>query len=81
MKLSPLFLVVFLSLSACGKSDAPPAPKTDAVQDSHPVKNVESLPSGNIREGARTMNRAADLGKTLEQQKQDRDKESESQNK
>ena len=81
MKLSPLFLVVFLSLGACGKSDAPPAAKTDAVQDSHPVKNVESLPSGNIREGARTMNRAADLGKALEQQKQDREKESESQNK
>jgi hypothetical protein len=45
------------------------------------VKNVESLPSGNIREGARTMNRAADLGQSVEQQKQDRDKEAEAQNK
>lgn len=45
------------------------------------MKNVESLPSGTIQEGARTMNRAADLGKSLEQQKQDRDKEAEAQNK
>ncbi|HKB84384.1 MAG TPA: hypothetical protein VKD04_14420 [Burkholderiales bacterium] len=80
MKPSLLFLVVFLSLSACGKSDAP-TPKTDAAPDSHPVKNVEKLPSGTIQEGARTMNRAADLGKSLEQQKQDRDKDPETQNK
>jgi hypothetical protein len=42
------------------------------------VKNVESLPSGTIREGARTMNTGAELGSTLEQQKQERDKEIES---
>jgi len=63
----------------CGKSEPPPQATTG--QDSHPVKNVESLPSGTIQEGARTMNRAADLGKSLEQQKQDRDKEAEAQNK
>ena len=45
------------------------------------MKNVESLPSGPTREGASTMNRAADLGQSLEQQKQDRDKEAEAQNK
>ena len=80
MKPNLLFLVVFLSLSACGKSDAP-APQATPVQDSLPVKNVESLPSGTIREGARTMNRAADMAKSLEQQKQDRDKEAEPQSK
>ena len=42
------------------------------------MKNVESLPSGSIREGARTMNTGAELGSTLEQQKQERDKEIES---
>ena len=67
-------------LSACDKSK-PPTPKSDAVQDTHPVKNVDKLPSGTIQEGARTMNQASDLGKTLEQQKQDRDKDSGSQNK
>jgi hypothetical protein len=41
------------------------------------VKNVEALPSGTIQEGAKTMNSAADLAKTLEQQKQDREKNSE----
>jgi hypothetical protein len=45
------------------------------------VKNVESLPSGTIREGARTMNKGAELGSTLEQQKQERDKEIESETK
>ena len=45
------------------------------------MKNVESLPSGTIREGARTMNRASDLGKNLEQEKQDREKELEAQGK
>jgi len=67
-------------LSACDRNK-PPTPKSDAVSDTHPVKNVETLPSGNIQEGARTMNNASDLGKNLEQQKQDRDKTSESQNK
>jgi hypothetical protein len=73
-------ILVIVLLSGCGKSE-PPAPQTTTSQDSHPVKNVESLPSGNIQEGARTMNRAADLAKSLEQQKQDRDKEAEKQNK
>ena len=72
------FLVV-ISAAGCGKNEPPPQPTTG--QDSHPVKSVESLPSGTIREGARTMNRAADLGQSLEQQKQDRDKEAEAQNK
>jgi len=45
------------------------------------VKNVESLPSGNIREGARTMNTGAELGSTLEQQKQERDEKIESETK
>ena len=67
-------------LCACDKSK-PPTPKSDAAADTHPVKNVEKLPSGTIQEGARTMNQASDLGKTLEQQKQDRDKDSGSQNK
>jgi hypothetical protein len=67
-------------LSACDRNK-PPTPKSEAVSDTHPVKNVETLPSGNIQEGARTMNNASDLGKTLEQQKQDRDNTSESQNK
>ncbi len=62
-------------LSACSKREPPPQAPT--VQDSHPVKNVEALPSGTIQEGAKTMNSAADLGKTLEQQKQDREKNSE----
>ena len=64
----------------CSKTE-PPAPQATTGQDSHPVKNVEALPSGTIQEGARTMNRAADLGKSLEQQKQDRDKEAETQSK
>ena len=75
-------VLVFLAiagLAGCGKSEPPP--QATAGQDSHPVKNVESLPSGTIREGARTMNRAADLGQGLEQQKQDREKEAEAQNK
>jgi hypothetical protein len=73
-------MLVIVLLSGCGKNE-PPAPQTTTGQDSHPVKNVESLPAGNIQEGARTMNRASDLGKSLEQQKQDRDKEAETQNK
>jgi major membrane immunogen (membrane-anchored lipoprotein) len=77
MKLNVSVIVAMLLLAACGKSDAPPTPKTDAVQDSHPVKNVERLPSGTIQEGAKTMNSASDLGKTLEQQKQDREKNTE----
>lgn len=74
-----LIVALTAALSGCSKSEPPPQATTG--QDSHPVKNVESLPSGNIQEGARTMNRAADLGKSLEQQKQDRDKEAEAQNK
>ena len=76
-------LVIILAiavLSACDKSK-PPTPQSNANPDTHPVKNVEALPSGTIQEGARTMNRAADLGKSLEQQKQDRDKEAETQSK
>jgi hypothetical protein len=65
-------------LSACEKSK-PPAPQSSAAPGSHPVKNVESLPSGAIQEGARTVNKAADMGGTLDQQKQERDKEVESQ--
>lgn len=75
---SAIFLVA--ALSACNKA-SPPTPQSNTTPDSHPVKNVEALPSGTIQEGARTMNRAADLGKSLEQQKQDRDKEAETQSK
>jgi hypothetical protein len=75
-----LVFLVIVGAAGCSKSE-PPAPQATTGQDSHPVKNVESLPSGTIQEGARTMNRASDLGKSLEQQKQDRDKEAETQNK
>lgn len=68
------------TLAACEKSK-PPTPKSVSAPDTHPVKNVESLPSGTIQEGARTMNRASDLGKNLEQQKQDREQEAEAKNK
>ncbi len=70
---SVFFLVAVIT--GCGKSDPPPEPASDAARSSAPVKNVESLPSGTIREGARTMNKGAELGSTLEQQKQERDKE------
>ena len=81
MKQSMLAIILAIAvLSACDKSK-PPTPQSSAAPDSHPVKNVEALPSGTIQEGARTMNRAADLGKSLEQQKQDRDKEAETQSK
>jgi hypothetical protein len=73
-------IVAAATLSACEKTK-PPTPQSGAAPDTHPVKNVESLPSGTIQEGARTMNRASDMGKSLEQQKQDRDKEVEGQNK
>jgi hypothetical protein len=73
-------ILVIVLMGGCGKNE-PPAPQATTGQDSHPVKNVENLPAGNIQEGARTMNRAADLGKSLELQKQDRDKEAETQNK
>ena len=76
-----LVVLAIVGAAGCSKSDSPPASASDAAKSSAPVKNVESLPSGNIQEGARTMNRAADLGKSLEQQKQDRDKEAEAQNK
>ncbi|MEO8008535.1 MAG: hypothetical protein ABI728_08460 [Betaproteobacteria bacterium] len=79
MKKIDLSVLAVLILAACSKSEPPPQAATG--QDSHPVKNVESLPSGNIQEGARTMNRAKDLGQTLERQKQDRDKDAETQNK
>ena len=73
-------LLAVAMLSACEKSK-PPAPQSTAAPDSHPVKNVDSLPSGTIQEGARTLNKAADMGGSLEQQKQERDKEVESQSK
>ena len=73
-------ILAIATLSACDKSKSP-TPQSGAAPDTHPVKNVEALPSGSIQEGARTMNRASDLGKSLEQQKQDRDKEAETQNK
>ena len=73
-------IIAAATLSACEKTK-PPTPRSGGAPDTHPVKNVESLPSGTIQEGARTMNRASDLGKSLEQQKQDRDKEAEAQNK
>ena len=75
MKPEVLFLGAIIALGGCSKSEPPPQATTG--QDSHPVKNVESLPSGSIREGGRTMNRATDLSQSLEQQKQDRDKEAE----
>ena len=81
MKKIDLSVLAVLILAACSKGEPPATPQSGATQNTHPVKNVESLPSGTIQEGARTMNRAADLGKSLEQQKQDRDKEAEAQNK
>ena len=75
-----VIVLAIIGANGCSKSE-PPAPRATTGQDSHPVKNVESLPSGTIQEGARTMNRAADVGKSLEQQKQDRDKEVETQSK
>ena len=65
-------IVVATTLSACEKGE-PPVPETSLTDA--PVKNVESLPSGTIREGARTMNQGADMGADLEQQKQERNKE------
>jgi hypothetical protein len=78
-----IFGIAFLmivSASGCEKSK-PPAPQSAATPDSHPVRNVESLPSGTLQEGARTMNKAADMGGSLEAQKQERDGEVESQGK
>lgn len=76
-----LALALALALVAgCGE-DKTPKPKTDAAAGSAPVKNVESLPSGTIQEGAKTMNRAADLGNSLEQQKQARDQDLDAQGK
>ena len=75
-----VMICMLMALAACDKSK-PPTPKSVAAPDSHPVKNVEGLPSGTIREGGNTMNRASDLGKNLEQQKQDRMDEAESKNK
>jgi hypothetical protein len=74
-----LVFLVIVGAAGCSKSEPPP--QATSGQDSHPVKNVESLPSGTIREGARTMNKGADMGSTLEQQKQERDKEMEAQSK
>ena len=74
-----LVLLTIVGANGCGKSETPPPPPSDTARNSAPVKNVESLPSGTIREGARTMNKGAELGSTLEQQKQERDKEIESQ--
>jgi predicted small lipoprotein YifL len=84
MRNNLIILLIFAALTAmsgCGKSDPPPPPASDAARSSAPVKNVESLPSGTIREGARTMNTGAELGSTLEQQKRERDKEIESETK
>ena len=78
MNLKVVILGATIALGACGKSDPPEPPGSDATRSTAPVKNVESLPSGSIREGARTMNTGAELGSTLEQQKQERDKEIES---
>lgn len=72
-------LAALTAMSGCNKSEPPDSPPaSDAARSSAPVKNVESLPSGTIREGARTMNTGAELGSTMEQQKQERDKEIES---
>jgi hypothetical protein len=77
LKQRPVALLIFLVvlLVGCGKSDPPAPPESGSAPNPHPVKNVESLPSGAIREGARTMNKGADMGSTLEQQKQERDKD------
>ena len=80
MKAILTILLTLTLLAACGENKTP-KPKTEGAVDSHPVKNVESLPSGTIREGAKTMNRAADLSGGMEQQKQERDKDIESQGK
>lgn len=74
--ISAMVLAASIGIAACGKSE-PPAPKVDPSTDTHPVKNVDALPAGNIREGGKLMNQASDLGKTMEQQKQDREKDSE----
>ena len=74
-----LFFATLAAMSGCNKSEPPPQPSSDAQRSTAPVENVESLPSGNIREGARTMNQGAVLGADLEQQKQERDREIESQ--
>jgi predicted small lipoprotein YifL len=74
--ISAIVLSTVVGIAACGKSE-PPTPKVDPSTDMHPVKNVDALPAGNIREGGKLMNQASDLGKTLEQQKQDREKNSE----
>ncbi|HEV8259531.1 MAG TPA: hypothetical protein VGQ19_02080 [Burkholderiales bacterium] len=73
-------IFVAATLTACEKSKSP-TPQSGSAPDTHPVKNVESLPSGTIREGARTMNTGAELGSTLEQQKQERDEKIESETK
>ena len=80
MRLILAIIFAAATLSA-GEKTKPPTPKSGSAPDTHPVKNVESLPSGSIREGARTMNKGADMGLTLEQQKQERDKEMEAQGK
>ena len=82
MKRTIIFAIVLstlIGIAGCGKkSEAPPMPRTDASTDTHPVKNVDALPAGSIREGGKLMNKASDLGKTMEQQKEDREKGSES---
>lgn len=69
--------LLLVALAGCGEEKGP-KPKTEGA-DSHPVRNVESLPSGTIQEGAKTMNRAADMGGSLEAQKQARDVQLEAQ--
>ena len=55
-----LVFLLIVGAAGCSKSE-PPSPQSTTGKDSHPVKNVESLPSGTIREGARTMNKGAEL--------------------
>ena len=73
-------LLAALGLWACDKSK-PPKPKAAVAADTHPVKNVDALPSGTLREGARTMNRAADMSQNLEELKQVRQDEAEARDK
>ena len=76
-----LTVAIVMTSAGCSRDEPTSPPAQSSGQSTAPVKNVESLPSGTIQEGAKTMNRAAELGNSLEQQKQERDKEIESQQK